>query len=90
MTPNEERSLYKNDYAGWCKYAAPRWLDLILAGLESAQLAMWRTASVGLRTEIATVALARAAELDHAGKAAMWQKLARPIQEHIKKVKERK
>lgn len=90
MTPNDERSLYKNDYAGWCKYAAPRWLDLILAGLESAQLAMWRTASIGLRTEIATTALDRAAALDHAGKAAMWQKLAKPIQEHIKKVKEKK
>lgn len=90
MTPNEERHLYVNDYAAWCKYAAPRWLDLMLAAIQQSAQAMWKSASLGLRSTIASTAISRAEALDQSGKAELWGKLIPELQKEIRRVKERK
>lgn len=51
MTPQEERALYDNDHAAWCRYMAPRWIELFKDDPEKKRAA-WRVASPLLRHEI--------------------------------------
>lgn len=51
MTPSEERALYENDHAAWCRYMAPRWIAMCGDDAEKKR-ECWRIASPGMRSEL--------------------------------------
>lgn len=51
----EELNLYKRDYSAWCRYIAPRWVEIMKSD-EKRKAEMWDLASFELRAEIRRIA----------------------------------
>jgi hypothetical protein len=56
LTPAEERHLYETDYPAWCRYAAPKWRDMLLAATPAAKKEIWAKASEQMRDELRKLA----------------------------------